>query len=739
MFDIISQVFQDKKLPNSLATVIINLIPKSSKDSRILKNLRPITLLVTSYKVIEKMIANRIETSLSDIINAAQMGFMKNRRIAINIRKFFELMTYADRHDLQAMIIVSGLYEMFDKIEKSAIIGSMNFFGFSEYLVQWVDLIYTGFKAKIQNNSHFTSTFAIQKGVHQLGPTSSLIFLLCAEVLAVQLRDTGIPGIPVNDITNLLGQFADDMDIYMLYDQAVLNKILQVLQNFEKQSGFCVSYDKTQMYRIGSLKFSDASLYCQQELRWTSDYINVLGIDIHHDNVKVLDLNYKKTMDKMEGVLKQWSKRSLSLIGKVNIINSLIASLFVYKMAILPSLPAQLIDRAETMIQSFLWNGHKPKIPLKMLQKSKEHGGLKLVDLHAKDGALKIVLINILRENDQMANLVYENIAPVLKSDVWACNLQPAQVKMLIDKEKHPFWYDVMVALMKLKEKEGENTSFLWYNKDICIDGHPCFWKEAYNRGLKFVSDLYCDGILKPMNQLCQQYNLNWMQCNSILSAISKDFRNVFKDRPESPMKCDKSAAIYMKLIAQEDVLWNKCTQWEETLQLSIDFDGFRKSFNNIILVTNVPKLCSFQYHLMHRAIITNIHLKHWKKCEIDTCSFGCADRETYSHLFVMCEKVQNLWIQIDEMMEDFSKDPITFNIENVLWNLIIPNNPKHVKNLICLITKQYIYRQRCLQKHLTFYKLRSIIYSTRNMEKYIAIKNNKVVKFNKKWQCIEK
>ena len=74
------QSFETKKLHQSARRGILNLIPKSNKDSRYIKNLRPITLLNTDYKIIEKAIANKMIPALEHIIHTDQRGFMKNRR-----------------------------------------------------------------------------------------------------------------------------------------------------------------------------------------------------------------------------------------------------------------------------------------------------------------------------------------------------------------------------------------------------------------------------------------------------------------------------------------------------------------------------------------------------------------------------------------------------------------------------------------------------------------------------------
>ena len=64
---------------------IVNVIPKGNKDTRYLKNLRPITLLNTDYKILEKSVANRMLDALQDVIHPDQKGFLPGRKISCNI------------------------------------------------------------------------------------------------------------------------------------------------------------------------------------------------------------------------------------------------------------------------------------------------------------------------------------------------------------------------------------------------------------------------------------------------------------------------------------------------------------------------------------------------------------------------------------------------------------------------------------------------------------------------------
>ena len=68
-YDMVISVYEKQELHESARKGILNLIPKSGKDSRYIKNLRPITLLNVDYKIIEKAIANKMSPALKYIIN----------------------------------------------------------------------------------------------------------------------------------------------------------------------------------------------------------------------------------------------------------------------------------------------------------------------------------------------------------------------------------------------------------------------------------------------------------------------------------------------------------------------------------------------------------------------------------------------------------------------------------------------------------------------------------------------
>ena len=177
----------------------------------------------------------------------------------------------------------------------------------------------------------------------------------------------------------------------------------------------------------------------------------------------------------------------------------------------------------------------------------------------------------------------------------------------------------------------------------------------------------------------------------------------------------------------------DKRGKWEQELGQTIVPNEFASLFQDIYKVTNVPKYRSFQYRLLNRAIVNNVLLHRWKILESDCCTFCQKNAETYTHLFVMCEKTQIIWVHLERYMYIFTDEDIEFNISNVLLNRI-SSNPRSIKNFLCLVCKQYIYRQRCFKTEPNFNELKEIITRTHNIEKFIATKNDKLIKFHKKW-----
>ena len=745
--EMLDESFEQKLLHQTARSGIINMIPKQNKNTKFLKFLRPITLLNSDYKIIEKVMANRLEPAMDVLINCDQRGFLKGRRISSNIRMIFELMKYTEDKDIASFILQLDFHKCFDRIEFTALFGALSYFNFPNYVIEWTKILYTEFYASTQNNGHFSNKFKIGRGVHQGGPCSSLYFLLCAEMMAILLRDenNNIKGIPVNDIKNILGQFADDAAIFSLFEQKSYESIFLCLERFRTMSGFMLNYDKTTVFRIGSMKNSEQTLISQRAMSWTNEPVNILGVWVTHDSEQTTKLNYQEIENKANSILNSWKKRNISLHGKVIIFNALISSLFVYRMTVLPAMSNLMTQRLKQSLINFLWNGAKPKVNYQVLIMDKKRGGLNLCDIVTKDKALKTSWVQILQNDRKLSNIVYANIAPELKEQIWSCSLKANEVHYVCSDK---FWNQVMEGWFDYVAKSGyvqpPNKVILWFNSEIKVDGKPIMWRDCWEHGLIYAAQLFNGNKLISCRAAYQNFNLDILRFNALVSALplylrrklkEGNFKNepTFYDINKNRANLASHAYNVFRSAMDNSAIRIKHVAWCNEMDSNMTYENFECGFNEIYNVTNVAKYRSFQYRLMMRAVVTNAHLYRWKIKNDNLCTFCSKEKETYTHLFVMCEKVHELWIQLERLMLKTNNDEIQFNVENVLFNRIAKSS-RSVKNFLCLITKQYIYRQRCYQAVPSFIELRNIIFNVKNTEMYIARKNDKMKKHVKKW-----
>ena len=562
--------------------------------------------------------------------------------------------------------------------------------------------------------------------------------------MAIELRNCEeIHGIPVEDIVYLLNQYADDMNIASEYEAESVNSIFQKLEEFCLCTGFTLSYEKTDIYRLGPIHHSNAELHTISKVSWTNRPINVLGVMVCHDSEAVMD-NYNSLITKTKATLCTWKRRTLSLLGKIRVINTLIASLFVYKMTVLPTMSNQQLKTCENYISQFLWNNKRAKIPLRTLQSSKSVGGLKLINLKNRDTAIKITWQRLLKKDPKMANLAYHFFAPELQHDVWKCNISEGIIPSMFKNGKNQFWEDVLKAWSRCQNcmNADKASRFLWYNALVSVNGAPVFWRNCYERGLCYVTQLYTNNNAIGIKEAKDRFGLDVMQYNAIMQAVPRCWRDEAKNSSgdsisngfydEAEKLKNVSGQVYEMLCRNNCALtMGKAAKWSDELESDVSTDSLIKATSGIYKVSNSPKLRSFQYRLLQRALVLNAHLYRWGMVTTNLCSFCNLSKETYVHLFVKCDHVKAIWKYINEyIVNKGCNDLISSDPSAIIFNSF----RKPVINVICTIVKQYIYRQRCMGKPLNGPEVKSIIWSTENVEKYIAERNGLQKKHLLKW-----
>ena len=217
---------------------IITLIPKDNKPRRFLKNYRPISLLNCVYKIASGAIANRIKSVLDKLIHDNQTGFIPGRFMGENIRTIYDVMQSAEDNNIPGLILLVDFEKAFDSLSWSFIQKVLTFFNFGASIKQWVKVLYKNANLAVNQGGHLSDFFYIGRGCRQGDSLSPYIFILCAEILAIKLRNNkNIKGICINNNEFKLSQFADDTTVILDGSANSLKETLDELSFYARISG----------------------------------------------------------------------------------------------------------------------------------------------------------------------------------------------------------------------------------------------------------------------------------------------------------------------------------------------------------------------------------------------------------------------------------------------------------------------------------------------------------------------
>ena len=167
-----------------------------------------------------------------------------------------------------------------------------------------------------------------------------------------------------------------------------------------------------------------------------------------------------------------------------------------------------------------------------------------------------------------------------------------------------------------------------------------------------------------------------------------------------------------------------------------MDQDIFLNSFVIMYKCTTNSKLLDFQYRLLHNCLVTNTKLKQWAIQTNELCTFCNAQPETTYHLLLHCQYSQNIWNQLFAYIAQHGNIFVTLdNNERILG--VRGNSLSAFYNVICILTKQYIYACRCKNILPNFFALIEKIRFEKYVEKTIAIKHGKITEWEKKWELL--
>ena len=251
----VKSFFINGRMLKELNATEIVLIPKVKGPEEVTQ-FRPISLCNFAYKVISKIMVNRMQERMGEIITENQSAFLAGKQIQDNIlvaQEVFHFLKMKKRGKKSYMAMKVDMNKAYDRVEWDFLEAVMLKLGFEKKWVDWIMECVKTVSYNLVINGKPSNRIYPTRGLRQGDPLSPYLFLIVSyalfRMILAEIKSQEVKGMVMNKYCPILSHlfFADDSLFFMEAEESNCQKMMGIIKDYELASGQKINLDKSSM------------------------------------------------------------------------------------------------------------------------------------------------------------------------------------------------------------------------------------------------------------------------------------------------------------------------------------------------------------------------------------------------------------------------------------------------------------------------------------------------------------
>ena len=166
-------------------------------------------------KLIWKVLASRLKSVISTIVNENQVAYVNSRFISESGRLISHVLEITNFLDIEGILMTVDIEKAFDSINHSFLMCVLKKFGFGNDFRKWIQILMKNPESCVINGGKITPYFKLERGTRQGDPISVYLFIIALEIVFSLIKtNPDIKGLQFFSHTFLYSGYADDTTFF---------------------------------------------------------------------------------------------------------------------------------------------------------------------------------------------------------------------------------------------------------------------------------------------------------------------------------------------------------------------------------------------------------------------------------------------------------------------------------------------------------------------------------------------